>query len=125
MKLLIESLYWRLCQYPWYTIVNIGFALAIYLLARKYGSAIRMFCCNKVLGVTYITDPVSMFFLDCGLTFTFVSILIIIVCIPLLLYKGIIFNILGYSFYFWLLFFPVQLICILLKKQVRPLFYNR
>lgn len=118
MKSLIESIYWRSCQYPFYIFINIGLAILFYIVALKYGPAIRSFVYGRLLGLNTSSTSVFTLMLDLGIPFIICSILVVVFSIPLLLYKGIVFNVLGYAFFYWFLFFPIHLIYSLLKKQV-------
>jgi len=124
MKPLIESLYWRSCQYPWYILVNIGLAVIFYALALKYGPSIRLFVCGKLLGLKLPSTSVFTLVLDLSIPFIIFSILAVVFSIPLLMYKGIVFSVLGYALFYWFLFFPINLIFSLLKKQTVAHFYT-
>lgn len=120
IQALILLLYWRACQYPWYIFVNIGLAILFYLLALKYGNSIRTFFLEKICGLRGVDFRPTFFnsLLNLAIAYIFFSVLVILIPMPFILHKGIIFNILGYTLYYWFLFLPIQLFLSLIKNQV-------
>jgi predicted MPP superfamily phosphohydrolase len=92
-------------------------------MALKYGHIIRMFFCSKIFGSRCPEDSFLTTTLNLLVPFILFSILVTLLSIPRLLHKGIVFNVLGYAFYYWFLIFPFHLFYLILKKQifVRPL----
>jgi len=47
-----------------------------------------------------------------------ISVLVVVLSLPVLLNKGIVFNVIGYSFFFWFVFFPAHLAVLSLRVQL-------
>lgn len=117
MKTFILHLYWRLCQYPWYHFAGIIQASFLYWLAVIYGKSIRILLLGSLFG---FSDGYLLFFLylflDFAILYIIFSILFVILTSPFLLHKGIVFNVLGYTFFYWFLFFPLHLFVDITKE---------
>lgn len=111
MKAIIEDFYWRACQYPWYTIANIGFAVVFYVLSVLYGRSLRILLAQRILELSPTAQPAFVaFVLDTMVAYIVLTFLFVLISVPVLFHKGIVFTVIGYTMYFWFLFFPVHLI---------------
>ena len=111
MKSDILDIYWRLCQYPWHGIVNVAIAGACYALSLRIhlASRIAQACGASARSRCFVEHPVFCYIGDILAGYIAISILVVLLSLPVLLNKGIGFNVLGYSFFFWLVFFPAHL----------------
>lgn len=111
MKSIILDVYWRLCQYPWHIIFNLIVAVVFYALSLYVGIAGRLLNgerCFSVLRII-IKHPVGSLVLNLFAGYVVISILVVLLSLPVLLNKGIAFNVLGYSFFFWFVLFPLHM----------------
>jgi predicted MPP superfamily phosphohydrolase len=111
MKAAILDIYWRLSQYPWHVLFNVGIAGAFYALSLWMNLAGRI--APGCLGTTrfrlLVEHPLFRLTGDLVAGYTIISILVVLLSLPFLLNNGIAFNVLGYSFYYWFFYFPVHL----------------
>ncbi len=115
MKAIIADLYWQACQYPWYIITNIGFAVVFYLLSMQFGRSMRLLLVERTFGLSIATEPALVsFLLDLTVAFVILSILFVLISLPVLFHKGIVFTVIGYTLYYWFLFYPVHLVFVML-----------
>jgi predicted MPP superfamily phosphohydrolase len=73
---------------------------------------------EKMLKLEGPENALSIFMLNIAIPFILFSILVTLLSLPLLLHKGIVFNVLGYTLFYWFLFFPIHLFYGILKKQI-------
>lgn len=100
-----------MCQYPWYIVINIGFTVVFYMLAAQFGRSIRILLAERILGLSPTTHPAFVaFMLDTMTGFVVLTFLFVLISVPVLFHKGIIFTVIGYTLYFWFLFFPAHLL---------------
>lgn len=111
MKAIIQDLYWRACQYPWYIAVNVGFAVVFYVLSLSFGTSLRALLVERAFGLSATTQPTFVvFLLDVVIAYVVLTFLFVLISVPFLFHKGIVFTIIGYTLYFWFLFFPTHLL---------------
>ncbi len=116
----ILTLYWCSCQYPWHTIVNVSLASVFYLFASHYGHSLRIIFFRELFLLTTTGDSSHFFYfvLDIAIPYVLFSIIIILILVFFVLHKGIVYNVLGYTFFYWFLFFPVHLLFGVTKNEV-------
>ena len=118
MDTVILDFYWRLCQYPWHIIFNFIVAVVFYALSLYVGLAGRLLNgeqCFSVLRMI-IKHPVGSLILNLLAGYVSISILVVLLSVPVLLNKGIIFNVLGYSFFFWFVLFPLHMTAVSVRR---------
>ncbi|KPK69470.1 hypothetical protein AMJ87_10445, partial [candidate division WOR_3 bacterium SM23_60] len=99
------------CQYPWYIAVNIGFAVVFYVLSIQYGRSLRILLAERILGLSPTTQPAfAAFVLDTLVAYVVLTLLFVLISVPVLFHKGIVFTVIGYTLHFWFLFFPAHLL---------------
>jgi predicted MPP superfamily phosphohydrolase len=88
--------------------VNIGSALLLFSLALRFGSHVRLLI-GRLFGVNGGKGrSFSLHVLDITVFYVLASLACAVLLLPVLLQKGIIFEVLGYTFYFWFLVFPLD-----------------
>ncbi len=118
---LLQSLYWRSCQYPWYIFVNLGLAVLFYAISLRYGKKIRRAVLRRLFGTSGDQLPyIIREFLNLFIPYIFLSIAVIVIPMPFLLNKGIIFNVLGCTLFYWFLLFPINLLINVVRKTKYP-----
>ncbi len=111
MRELLVNLYWRACQYPWHTLVNLGFSLVILILATRFGPTLLRLVGEKAPVLSIDSLPASIrLILGHALTYLLFSLSVTAISALLLIHKGIVFGFLGYTFFFWFLFMPMRLV---------------
>jgi len=115
-KIFLLNIYWRLCQYPLHFIFNITSGFLLYLCSIIWGSTIQSFVIGRIIYFHNFTTVGFYFSSSLNLaikiliSYLIFSILLILLVTPFLFRKGIIFYVIGYTFYYWFLFFPIHLI---------------
>jgi uncharacterized protein len=117
MKTAILDVYWWLCQYPWHIIFNLIVAVVFYALSLYVGLAGRLLNGERCFSILrrIIKHPVGSLILNLLAGYVCISILVVLLSVPILLNKGIIFNVLGYSFFFWFVLFPLHMTAVSMR----------
>jgi predicted MPP superfamily phosphohydrolase len=111
-----DDFYWTLCQYPWHYVVNISMGAVFFLLSVKMRLAQRTV--TRVAFLRRLTSlPVVLAFCDIAAGFILLSLAFLAVTFSFLLRKGLGFAVIGYTTYFWLLFFPVYILFVSLRSR--------
>jgi predicted MPP superfamily phosphohydrolase len=122
MKAAILDIYWRLSQYPWHVLFNVGIAGAFYALSLWMNLVGRIApgCPGTMRFRLLVEHPLFRLTGDLVAGYTIISILVVLFSLPFLLNNGIAFNVLGYTFYYWFFFFPVHLAVLSAAMPVSP-----
>ena len=102
--------------------MNIGFAALLYALALRYGRSIQISLLRE-LCTSSGTDSLHHFFrltFEVLTSYIFFTALTMLILLPLISHKGLVLNILGYTFFYWFLFFPLHLLIDVSQNEFWP-----
>ncbi len=113
-------IYWHACQHPWNILANISFAALLYALAVIYGPSIQISFLGRLaeLSGTAPLHNLLRLTLDIFISYILFTAISALILLPLILRKGLVLNILGYTFFYWFLFFPLHLLIDIMKNEV-------
>ncbi len=79
----------------------------------------RIFFFREIIGLTDISSSLNFFYfiLDLVIPYILFSVLATFILIPIILHKGIVFNFLGYTLFYWFLFFPLHILLGVIKDE--------
>lgn len=118
--------YWHVCQYPWNIVANISFGALSYALAVLFSHSIQTFFFG---GISELSGTTSLHYfvrltLGIFIWYVFFTTITALILLPFIAHKGLVLNIIGYTFFYWFLFFPLHLLIDVARNEVWPQFYQ-